>query len=55
MQLETPVQHAIKHFTKSTFLKINYVFSLTLSAPWGKTAISTPKSNDIELKKFDFS
>ena len=40
-----------------------YSSVLTLSAvgggikrpPWGKTAILTPKSNDIELKKFDFS
>ena len=35
----------IPHFYKNMLL-------LTLS---GKTAILTPKSNDIELKKFDFS
>ena len=43
--------------------KVQYEY-LTLSAvggggikrpPWGKTAILTPKSNDIELQKFDFS
>ena len=26
-----------------------------LTPPQGKTAITTPKSNDTELKKFDFS
>ena len=40
---------------KPNFLTLSAIGGGVKRPPWGKTAISTPKSNDIELKKFDFS